>query len=408
MPRWCAPVCALFILLVPARGIAADEPPDTDAQPSATDVRDVWQRIRHKEEPTAEEPPSRRFIVLTPAVTSKPSTGLMVGVASSVAFVAGDAADTHISLAAANLKVSTKKQTQSSVRFGVFSPADRWYLQGDNRLQWTSLNVYGSGISPPATVQNLKYDWFRVYETAYRQVAQRLFVGGGLNVNDHRNVGAGTNAGGFLRSEYVTYSVEHGFPLDGAVSGGISTSLLFDTRDNAINAYRGSMASASYRTFFTGFLGGDATWQEISVEARTYRKLTHDARQRIAFWVLGDFVTGGTAPYLDLPSTSNDLFGRSARGYAEGRYRGPHQLYGEAEYRGALTANGLVGMVAFLNVTTLDGFQADERIFHDFAPGAGLGVRLMLDKRSRTNLCADYGIGRQGSAGFYLAIQEAF
>jgi hypothetical protein len=168
------------------------------------------------------------------------------------------------------------------------------------------------------------------------------------------------------------------------------------------------MASLSYRTFFSGFLGGDATWQEISVDARTYRALTHDARHRIALWLLGDFVSGGTAPYLDLPSTSADLYGRSARGYAEGRYRGPHLLYGEAEYRGSLTGSGLVGMVAFVNVTTLDGFEPDERLFRDYAPGAGLGVRLKLDKQSRTNLCADYGVGRQGSSGFYLAIQEAF
>jgi len=35
-------------------------------------------------------------------------------------------------------------------------------------------------------------------------------------------------------------------------------------------------------------------------------------------------------------------------------------------------------------------------------------TRVLLDKHSRTNLCDDYGVGRDGSRGFYLAIQEAF
>jgi outer membrane protein assembly factor BamA len=417
MLRLCALACALFIVMVPARGFAADTAteshsstePDSNSTPP-TDVRDVWHKLRHKSEPPADEDQaSKPFLVVTPSLTSKPSTGVMIGVAANRAFVQGDPADTHISLAAANLKVSTQKQTTSAVRYGIFSSADRWFLQGDNRLQWTSLNVYGTGLSTPATLQNLDYDWFRVNETAYRKLGRRLFVGGGVNVSDHRNVGPGENSErGFAGSEYVAYSNGHGFALDGAVSSGVNASLLIDTRDNSINAYRGSMASVSYRTFFKGFLGGDANWEEVSVDARTYRALSHDARQRIGLWFLGDFVSGGTAPYLDLPSTSNDIYGRSARGYAEGRYRGPHLLYAEAEYRGALTANGLVGVVAFLNVTTLDGFEPNQHLFRDYAPGAGLGLRLLLDKHSRTNLCADYGVGRQGSSGFYLAIQEAF
>ena len=121
---------------------------------------------------------------------------------------------------------------------------------------------------------------------------------------------------------------------------------------------------------------------------------------------MGDFVTGGTAPYLDLPATAgND---RSARGYGEGRYRGEHLLYGEVEYRGALTTSGLFGFVAFLNTTTVDNRETGEKLFDSVAPGAGLGLRVLLNKRSRTNLCTDYGWGKQGSRGFYLGIQEAF
>ena len=78
------------------------------------------------------------------------------------------------------------------------------------------------------------------------------------------------------------------------------------------------------------------------------------------------------------------------------------------EYRGTLTSNGLLGVVAFLNTTTVDNLATGEKLFDSMAPGAGFGFRVLLNKRSRTNLCTDWGWGKDGSHGFYLAIQEAF
>jgi hypothetical protein len=65
-------------------------------------------------------------------------------------------------------------------------------------------------------------------------------------------------------------------------------------------------------------------------------------------------------------------------------------------------------MVAFANVTTVANRQAGERLFDGAALGAGAGLRLLVNKRSRTNLCLDFGFGEQGSSGVYLAVQEAF
>jgi hypothetical protein len=68
----------------------------------------------------------------------------------------------------------------------------------------------------------------------------------------------------------------------------------------------------------------------------------------------------------------------------------------------------LLGDVLFLNATTVSDASAGEQLFQSYAPGAGGGLRVLLNKRSRTNLCVDYGFGKQGSHGLYLAIQEAF
>jgi hypothetical protein len=65
-------------------------------------------------------------------------------------------------------------------------------------------------------------------------------------------------------------------------------------------------------------------------------------------------------------------------------------------------------MVAFLNATTVGSTYAGESLFDSAALGAGFGFRLRLQKRSRTNVCLDFGWGREGSRGVYIALAEAF
>jgi hypothetical protein len=407
-------LCLCFVFTIVARGPvsaqdAVEQPVEVQLAPSdphILDLGDVWRMVRHKDASGAAEP--KRFLVVAPSIGSKPSTGLNGGLSGNVAFFSGDPDTTHISSISGGLKISQKGQTLGGVRFAMFSDDDRWFFQGINQLSWTSQNTYGLGGDTLASgAANVKYDFFRFYETAYRNLKPGLFVGVGLNISDHSDVRPG-NTAATVRGDpaYVTYNEKHGFAADQQASNGTSVGIIVDTRDNAINAQRGMLASASYRTFFDGFLGGDATWQELYLDARTYRTLTRGGRNKLAFWFLGDLVTGGTAPYFDLPATAGQ--DRSARGYGEGRYRGEHLLYGEMEYRGTLTPNGLVGLVAFLNTTTVDNMETGEKLFDAFAPGAGFGFRFLLNKRSRTNLCTDYGWGKAGSHGFYLAIQEAF
>ena len=402
-------------LFVPARARAEEGAPVVaTVAPATLDAGDLWRHIRHHNPADVEAPPPletrKPFFVVAPSVGSKPSTGVNAGLAGNVAFVSGDATSTHLSSVSGGLKFSQKGQTLSGLKLAVFLPDDRWFVQGDNRLSWTSQNTYGlGGATSSADAENLKYDALRINESLFRAVAPGLFVGAGLDINRHANVRAssGTEAT-FDQAAYATYSEQHGFDVSHQTSSGTTASVMLDTRDNAINAQRGVLASATYRTFFSGFLGGDATWQEAYVDVRTYRRLTSDGRRRLAFWMIGDFVTGGTAPYLDLPATASDSYGRSARGYGEGRYRGDHLLYGEVEFRDTLTRNGLLGYVAFLNTTTIDSDAPGQRLFDALSPGVGGGLRVLLNKKSRTNLCVDYGWGTQGSHGLYLAIQEAF
>ncbi len=377
------------------------------------DAADLWHRMRHRtstDEPLQDDAMPKPFVVVAPSIGSKPSTGLNGGLAGNIAFVTSDPVSTHLSFLSGGVKVSEKGQMLSGFKVALFLPDNRWFVQGDNRFSLTSQDTFGvAGTSISTDGENLKYDALRVYETVYRTIAPNLFVGVGVDVNRHWNVRPGTSTDAtFDQAAYARYTQQQGFNIARQTSSGTTASMMFDSRDNAINAQRGWFASATYRTFFSGFLGGDATWQEAYVDVRTYRKMTTDGRRRLAFWMLADLVTGGTAPYFDLPQMSGDAYGRSGRGYSEGRYRGERLLYGELEYRDTLTPNGLLGYVMFLNTTTIAGPSAGQRLFDTFAPGAGAGLRVLLNKKSRTNLCLDYGVGKQGSRGLYLAIQEAF
>jgi hypothetical protein len=82
-------------------------------------------------------------------------------------------------------------------------------------------------------------------------------------------------------------------------------------------------------------------------------------------------------------------------------------LYGELEYRGLLTGNGLLGLVAFANVSTLSSAEMGERLFDSAAMGGGGGLRVLLSHRSRANLCFDVGVGHR-STGFYIGVNDAF
>ena len=424
MKFFCFGFALLVLAAVPLR--AQDQ---ADATPRETrpatglfqptlDAGDLWHVLRHgRADPLAGDPgaatptPSRNhFFVAAPTIASKPSTGLSVGLNTNLAFFSGDEKTTHISSISGGARFSQKKQVLSGVRFNVFTPDDRWFIQGDNRLSWTSQNTYGLGADTLALgsgTENVKFNAFKLYETGYRTIRPHLFAGLGINFSTHSNIRPGDGVlSTFDQSAYAAYNTRHGFSDERQTSGGTSAGLLFDTRDNGINAQRGWLASAALRTFFDGFLGGDSSWQQLTLDVRTYRKLTHDGRHKLAFWVMSDNVLGGTAPYLDLPATGSD--GRSARGYSDGRYRGEHLAYGEVEYRGTLSRNGLLGMVLFANTTSVDNADAGKKLFDDFAPAAGLGLRVLLNKHSRTNLTADYGWGKEGSRGLYLGIQEAF
>jgi hypothetical protein len=67
----------------------------------------------------------------------------------------------------------------------------------------------------------------------------------------------------------------------------------------------------------------------------------------------------------------------------------------------------MFGGVLFVNATTTTNPELDEKLFKYVAPGYGFGLRMKVDKNSRTNLQVDVGFGKN-SGGIYFGASETF
>ena len=297
--------------------------------------------------------------------------------------------------------VSTTGQIQAQLRGDVFSPSGNYLMKVDFRYLDTERSTWGLG--PFAQDQQeypMQFVLIRTYATVYRRAAGPVFVGFGYHYDLFNDI-VDQRA---QQGEATPFTVYSGSALTHTNASGLSINVLGDTRDNLANPSSGYFLSGSFRNYFPG-VGSDGNWQEMWIEMRAYPHLPSNSRNVLGFWLSG-WLTFGEAPYLNLPSNGWDTYGRSARGYLQGRIRGANQIYFETEYRRVLTRDGLWGGVAFLNATTTT--EPESAIFGSLDLGGGAGLRLKFNKRSNANLAIDYGWGKHGSGGFFLGMSEVF
>jgi hypothetical protein len=153
-------------------------------------------------------------------------------------------------------------------------------------------------------------------------------------------------------------------------------------------------------------LGSTGNWQSVLIDVRKYINLPAHSENVLAFWSYNWLVLNGKPPYLDLPSTGWDPYSSTGRGYIQGRFRGTKEVYAEAEYRFVISRNGLFAGALFVNGSSFSagpgtGLQAIQ-------PGFGPGMRIKLNKISKTNVSIDYGFGSEGSRGLFINVGELF
>ena len=430
-PRW-----ALAVALALAAGRAPAADPLVEDSYARRDLRDLV-GLGRKDAPVRPER-GRLMLFALPTVSANPTVGLALGVGASAAILLGDEADTAVSSLSASAQYTTEQQVLLSLKSLLLTSGNAWELLGDLRLYDFAESTFGLGTASPTPVsggfvlngletaelpgaQPLRYLYLKVHETAFRRVWRSLYAGVGFHLDAYREIedlaldlGADPPA---VTSHYG-YSRLEGFDPGGYTTSGLSLAGLWESRDHTLDPHRGVFVQLSWR-MNREWLGSERASDVVYAEARTYLDLPGPrTRHLLALWSFAEVVVAGSVPYLTLPAIGNDTRGRSGRGYTLGRWRGTGLVYGEAEYRFPITADGLVGGVAFLNATTAarPGIQdatlgldlPASGLFQSVKLGGGAGLRLMLDRRARMNLVVDYAFGAGGSNGLYFSVGETF
>ena len=367
-----------------------------------------------------------------PIIASNPAFGFMYGAAASGSIFLGDPATTNMSNAMLTAAWTSKNQSLFAIKSNVYTNNNEWMLMGDWRLFLSSQPTFGLGTGPQGDNLSpghlsIKFDdsfddgelmdfnLIRFYQSGLKQVAPSLYVGLGYHldiyseINDHL---LDLDAPNPVYTNHYLHSIKHGFDPTGYTISGASANVIYDTRDNIANPYTGRYINASYR-YNAELLGSDKNSSTLWMEYRDYFNVNPEVpRNLIAVWTYANVTTSGTLPYMALPAIGWDQMGRSGRGYAQGRWRGDDMFYAEAEYRFRLplmaTRPDLFGGVIFANATSASNRDENVKLFQHWEPAIGAGIRIQIQKQTRTNLSIDYGWGPNGGGAIYLNLTEYF
>lgn len=378
-------------------------------------------------EPKAKETGASSLLIV-PIIGSNPATGFMFGIGGQYAFKM-DSSDLY-SLISFSLQATTKNQYIFMAKNSIYTKNERIFFTGDWRYLIFSQSTYGLGTNAPeggildyqfnlggletaadSLAQPMTFNFARFHQTVGFKLKPGIYLGLGYHFDSFSKIvdqKLDLEPENQLITSHYAYNKTYGFETDKYYSSALFGSFIIDKRDNMIQPYRGYFMSLGFRGAYKAF-GNKNNAEMFSGEWRSFHGLSaKNPAHLIGFWLMGDFTKAGDFPYLILPATAFDQRGRSGRGYTQGRFRGQNYVYGETEYRFPISrCGGVLGGVLFANGTTASNSSQNLNLFDSIKLGYGFGLRVKVDKYSRTNLALDFGFGEQ-STGFYLAVSETF
>ena len=362
--------------------------------------RSFLKRVQAKRIDSVPQKAGKLYVSALPVIGYTLQTGFAGVLSSNFAFYTS-ASPQNLSSVLTSVTYSQYNQVIFPIQADIWTKGNKYNIVTDWRfLKYPSLTYGLGGKTATDSGYNIDYTYLRFHQAVMKTVAKDLYLGLGYDLDYFWNIKEIDPPPG-KETDYERY----GFHKT-AVASGVSLHFLYDSRRNQINPENGGYASVSYRPNFT-FLGSDANWQSLIFDLRKYIRWPESSHNVLAIWNYDWFTTGGgDPPYLLLPSTGWDAYSNTARGYIQGRFRSRNMLYLESEYRFGITSNGLFGGVIFANAQSFS--ESDNGRFQYIIPGYGAGLRISLNKFSRTNLCVDYGWGINGSGGFFVNLGEVF
>lgn len=365
------------------------------------------------------KPVKNSFFLIIPIIGSQPATGFSYGAVSQYTFK-GKKLDDKYSSINLGATYTEKKQLLINVKNSVMLKSNKIFLSGDWRFYIFSQANYGLGsdIIPRlsedkdfdlnALKEPMDYNYLKFHQTASWEFKNNYYAGAGVHLDWYTTITDNNLdiANGQLTNHY-SYSKKYDFDASEYFVNGVSLNILYDSRDNQINTNSGMFANINYR-FNPAISTNQYASNVLFMEYRYFLPLSKYNKQHVfCVWATGQFVTSGTVPYLNLPSIGWDQRSRSGKGYVQGLLRGQRLIYLETEYRFPISCNNLISGTAFGNLTSASDKDRDIKLFQYFQPAVGVGLRILIDKATRTNLIMNYALGRHSKA-FYLNAGETF
>lgn len=408
----------IVVLLVCMTNNAFSQDENNEIEKDSVPYVTLYDLFKKKENRNKEEEDSKSNLIILPTLGLQPANGFTFGFISQYSFKKNET--DRISLIAGGASYSTKKQILTYVKNNMYLEEDKFFLSGDYRYFVFSQSNFGlstdiipygndfDNFSFEAIEQPMKYNYFKFHQTASIRVLPSVYVGAGIHIDDYSKIDDELlNINTQETTYHYDYSQKYGYNDKHYTVAGGSLNLVYDSRDNLINTNNGMFVNLNYR-INPKYQESQQASTTLSLDARYFVPLSNSNKQHVlAFWTYGQFLTSGNLPYLNLPSLGWDANSRSGKGYTQGLFRGAELITFETEYRFPITRNQLISGTLFVNATTASDVDGNVQLFDKFQPAIGVGLRILLDKKTLTNFLVNFGLGRD-SKTFYFNDGESF
>lgn len=404
-----------FLLVNPFLGIA-----QTDSiQNTACASKTIFEWFKKKDSVLIVKPIKNSFLFVVPVIGAQPATGFSYGATVQYTFKGKDLKDKYSSINAGAV-YTTKNQLLINAKNNILLKDNSIFLRGDYRLYVFTQPNYGLGtnILPKPNKDSdfdiksieepMDYNYFKFHQSISWEIKKNYYLGGGIQIDWYSKIkDKNLDIDNAIFTNHYEYSIQNGFNPNEYFVNGLSFNFIYDSRDNQINTRKGLFANIDFR-FNWGLFNQQNSSNVVFTEIRYFIPLDPNRKNFVlGFWSFAQFVKKGVVPYLNLPAIGWDQRSRSGEGYTQGLFRGNNLAYFQTELRFPITCNKMLSGTVFASFTTTSDENKGVHLLEYIQPAVGGGLRILIDKESRTNLVLDYAVGNQ-SKGFYLNAGETF
>ena len=400
---------SLITLAQTAPSIADVPVPSTSSTPAAAALPVAPVRPGLRSLADDDDKRGKITILPIPVIFYQDETGYGYGLGGLLSGRFGADTATRSSNVRAQYWQTQKSQSLLQLVHTVFTPGEKYYLNGEISLYDSRLFYYGKGNDTPNDNESLlNYKLFIINQRVQKQVAPKVFAGLLYRFTNTYSIDYGNRAENGGSNSFANDPRVSERERQATRTSGLGPALTLDTRDNASTTFTGSYVDAT-ALFAGSALGSDFNFTRYQVDARQFLPLGSN-RSILAMQFVGQFHTG-TVPFRELAGLGANLGGtlynnaNLMRGIYEQRFRDRQMVMFQAELRQKLfwrldgAVFGGVGQVA----NGIEDFN-----FSGTKTAGGAGVRFNFIRRDRVNLRLDYAVGSGGASGIYFAIGEAF